>query len=248
MTSRTRLFTAAVSALMGVLVLGACSAESIAELGVEQMIEAQTDGEVDLDFGDGGFSISTEEGDLDIAFDGETGIVFDSHEGGGVIQFDDDGSIRLDSDFGSAQARVDDDGSVVITGDDHDEEFVMSFDAGGGETTMVLDDMVVTTSQRRPDDWPTFLAVPRTLDVASSAFSVAVSEQGFTYSGTFVHDPAENFLAAAEESLEAAGFDRIDTAGLAILGNGSQWEHDALLVVLSSNDGFTIVTAAPQRG
>ena len=113
---------------------------------------------------------------------------------------------------------------------------------------MVVDDMVVRTSQNRPDGWPAFLAVPGTLDATSSAFSIAESEYGLTYSGTFVHDPAENFLAAAEQSLEAAGFDRIDTAGMAVLGNGSQWENDDLFVVLSSNDGFTIVTAAPQAG
>lgn len=95
--------TAVVLAVVGAAVLSSCG--NAAESGVEQLIESQGGGNVDLDLdGDGGFSIQTEEGGMSIDEDGnfivtdESGQVVtgNASEEGGFSAEGEDGSFRVD--------------------------------------------------------------------------------------------------------------------------------------------------------
>lgn len=82
-----------------VLLGGACS--NAAESGLENLIEEQGGGDVDLDLdGDGGFSIETEDGSMSIDEDGNF-VVTD--ENGDTItgQADEDGGVNIESEDGS---------------------------------------------------------------------------------------------------------------------------------------------------
>jgi hypothetical protein len=97
----------------GVVALSACG--DAAETGIEQLIESQGGGNVDLDVdGDGGFSIETEEGGMRI------------DEEGNFVITDADGSIvsgNVDAEDGSFTAESEDGSFSSNTGSDLPDEW-----------------------------------------------------------------------------------------------------------------------------
>jgi hypothetical protein len=97
--------TALVLAVAASVTLSACGNST--ETGVEELIESQGGGEVDLDLDqDGGFSVETEEGGMSIDEDGNF-VITDADgsvvtgnadaEGGGFSAESEDGSFRIDT-------------------------------------------------------------------------------------------------------------------------------------------------------
>jgi len=86
-------------------VLGLTACGNATESGIEQLIESQGGGDVDLDLdGDGGFSVQTEEGGMTIDEDGNF-VITDAD--GSVITGDvdaDGGGINVESEDGSFSA------------------------------------------------------------------------------------------------------------------------------------------------
>lgn len=83
------------------LVFAACSGEDAAETGLEELIESQGGGEVDLDLdSDGGISIETEDGSMTIDEDGNFVVTDDN---GDVVtgNVDEDGGVDVQSEDGS---------------------------------------------------------------------------------------------------------------------------------------------------
>lgn len=212
--SRSRLLSSIVAASFGVLLLGACSAEALGEraanFGLEQAIEGN--GDIDVDFGgdgNGGFDISTEEGDFSLNFDqenggisfsgedgegqisfGENGITFDTDEGSGSIGFDqENGSITFDTDQGDGSLGFNDEGGV-------------SFDSDEGSGSIGI-----FGSSEVPPSWPSGIATPQTPAPGGETFSVLdLGAQGIITTGIFMHAPDEPYGDAVVSSLVAAGW------------------------------------------
>lgn len=251
--SRSRFATIVSSAIVLIALLGACSAESLAEFATERYVESQTDGEVDIDFGNGGFNVSTEEGDFSLNLDGENGaLVFDTDEGGGIVNFDaEDGTITYDTDEGSGVVSFDvdedseqgsitfdtDDGGGVVNFavDENAEQGTITYDGDDGQGSFSFG------STDTPDGWPAAVGAPASATQAP-VFSQFDDRGNVTLTGTFTHDPAEDFATAMIARFEAAGYTKVYTQE----GNGtvvaefSEGSKD--LLVMSFGDGTTNVT------
>lgn len=239
--ARKRLLTTIAATALGVSLLGACSTDSLAEFGLERAFEANGE-DVDFDFNDGGFNLSTEEGEVSFNFDGENGgIFFEGEDGEGSIAFDDQGNIVFDTDDGSGTVSVSEDG-VVVTDENGEEQAVISIDGETGAQTFTNEDGgTVTTSQAVPADWPVYIGVPQTLDAAQSAFTTGDFGDGWSFGGTITYDPAEDFPGAVTQRLEAAGFAPVgvNTPGL------GQWEGQGQYVTITWQPGSVFIFASP---
>ena len=211
------------AAALTITALGACSAESLAEFGIEQAFDGEGEFDLDLDFGDnghGGFNISTDEGDFSFNLDGESGgIMFDTDEGDGVISFDEDG-IVFDTDEGDGVISFDEDGIVFDTdaGDgviSFDEDGIV-FDTDQGDGAISFEENGVNFGTEDgsaffgsgdiPDNWPADIGVPATTDPDQTFFTVFDTPDGSSMTGIFQHDPAEPYGARVQATLEATGW------------------------------------------
>ena len=209
--SRSRIVSSIAAASLGILLLGACSAESLTEraasFGLEQAIEGDQD--INLDFSDdgaGGFSISTDEGDFSLNFDEDNGgIAFNTDEGNGVISFDENG-IVFDTDEGDGVISFDqDNGSINFDTDQGDG--AINFDDEGGFTIQTDDgDLGIYSSEDAPPTWPQTLGVPATLVPGSQSFSVLDLGDTVITTGVFNHDPSEPYAANAIATLLGSGW------------------------------------------
>jgi hypothetical protein len=238
--SRLRLFRSFGIAVFGILLLAACSGESLSEFTIDQALDASGE-DVDFDFEDGGFSISGEDGEVTFNFDSEDGTFsFDSDDGSGTVQFDDEGNVRFDTDESSGTATIDEQGNIVVETDEGDATF--NIDADAGSATFSSDDGTGFTSQAVPENWPEFFGAPATLIADQSVFSVFDDATGTSFTAFLAHDPAEDFAGAVEARLEAAGFERVEFSGVS---GFSQWQGQGLYVTLTGSDGQTSIVAAP---
>lgn len=103
--ARTTIARTVITLAAAGLVVGLTACGNATESGIEQLIESQGGGDVDLDLdGDGGFSVQTEEGGMTIDEDGNF-VITDAD--GSVITGDvdaDGGGINVESDDGSFSA------------------------------------------------------------------------------------------------------------------------------------------------
>ena len=103
--ARTTIARTVITLAAAGLVVGFTACGNATESGIEQLIESQGGGDVDLDLdGDGGFSVQTEEGGMTIDEDGNF-VITDAD--GSVITGDvdaDGGGINVESDDGSFSA------------------------------------------------------------------------------------------------------------------------------------------------
>jgi len=248
--SRFRFPTTFLAAVVVIALLGACSAESLAEFATERYVESQTDGEVDIDFGNGGFSVSTEEGDFALNLDGENGaLVFDSDEGSGVVNFDaEDGTITYDTDEGSGVVTFDvDENSETgsITFDSDQGSGAVNIDADDGTITYDTDEGAGTINfgaSEAPDGWPSFIGAPTTTSDTPAVYTSLNDGSAATMSGTFTHDVNEDFAGAVVARVEQAGFVTDYTQS----GDGSLFAQfsnvTTKVLVMTDGRGATTVT------
>ncbi len=214
--------------LVGVLVLATACGDSGQE-GIEQLIEQQSGGSVDVEFGDdGGISVQSEDGSFSIDEEGNFVVV---DENGEVITGDIDAngdSINIESDQGNVVVDGDG-GNVQISGDEGDVSFQTGSDI--------------------PADWPSAVPVPDGLTVVSSAtFDEGGGRLTFSVQGVPATDAA-GFVADYGAALEAAGFDR-SSFFESPSGVSATWETGSWMVSLiggddgSGSDAMTVVVSA----
>jgi len=244
--SRSRILSSIAAAGLGIALLGACSAESLAEravgFGLEQAIEGDQDIDLNFDDGAGGFSISTDEGDFAINFDEENGgIVFDTDEGSGVISFDEDG-IVYDTDEGEGVISFDqENGSINFDTDQGDG--AINFDEDAGTVTFETEDgeVGIIGSTDMPADWP--FGTPSTLVPGSTSFSTfnMGTDEGTMITGSFAHAENDTYAADTIAALESAGW----TNGIINNDNGSlfaMFTKDSKTVQIVGEAGSTTVS------
>lgn len=187
----------------GALVVAGCSSAS--EEGIEQLIESQSGGDVELDLdGDGGFSFESEDGSFSVDEDGnfviedESGEVVtgQANDEGFVVETEDgetitgdigDDGIVVESDEGSFSAESDGDGDFVVESDEGTFEF-----QEGGDL---------------PDEWPSDIPTPDGLTITESAFLGDGTSGQSTVTGS-VDDSAADFVNSYGAALQDAGLIR----------------------------------------
>ncbi len=101
--TRTKSLLLSVTAVAGLALVATGCGKSPSEFVAEKVIEEQTNGEVDVDFSDGGIAIETPDGDMNVGEDGsftitdqdgET-VVGESDENGGFTVEGEDGSFTM---------------------------------------------------------------------------------------------------------------------------------------------------------
>lgn len=127
-----------------VLLAAACGGDEISERLIEDRIEAETGGDVDIDLdGDSGsFSVRTEDGSIEFDADGDGSFTVDGVDGGG-------GRFSVDSEDGVTVIETEDGDATIVQGggdlpdgfpdavvlpDGLDIELSQSMDAGDGQT------------------------------------------------------------------------------------------------------------------
>lgn len=163
------------------LLLAACGSAS--ESGIEKLIEAQTDGDVDINLDDGQIKIETPEGDIEFNTDGDGGIsievdgeeVFDADindDGAGSINIsDEDGDSTLDIDAGSG-SLPDDWPADVPEPDGLSIESGSAFQSGDQSTFAV-------TGKASGKDW--IDSYSTTLESAGLARTSSLENDGVSY-------------------------------------------------------------------
>ncbi len=219
---RTRIVSSIAAATIGIALLGACSAESLAEravgFGLEQAVEG--DENIDLDFsGDGGFSIETEEGSfsLDLSEEGG-GIVFDTDDGSGVINVSEDG-IVFDTDDGSGAINLSEDGEVVFQSDDGTSAVF-----GGTDV---------------PANWPAVVGVPQSATPENTFFNSFNTDTERSVSGVFQHSADDPFAEEVVNRLLADGWSA-DSSNQTGFANFTKGEMTATM--LWNSEGYTSVS------
>ena len=238
--SRSRILSSIAAASLGIIMLGACSAESLTEraasFGLEQAVEGDQD--IDLDFSDdgGGFSISTDEGDFALSFDEDNGgIVFNTEEGDGVISFDEDG-IVFNTDEGDGVISFDEEnGTITLDSDQGDG--AIKFDDDGFTIETEDGNLGIFGSTDAPPSWPQGLGLPATNVPGSESFSVLDLGETVVTTGVFLHDVAEPYGMSIVNTLLSNGW----TETISSNQNG-------LAFTVLDNDGVTAQIVSEDDG
>ena len=239
-------------ALAGVVLVATACGDS-AENSLENLLEQETGEDIDLDFGDDGFSIDTGEGSLTVDEDGNFVVVDDSGEVITGQVSEEDGGFSIESDEGSF--TVDEEGNFVVEGEDGE---VITGNAGngsetGGEANAELDDdgsftitnedgdVTFSGGTEFPDEWPADVPRPEGIDVTSS--SVLSGQPSLVIVAGTVDGSANDYINGYGAMLESAGFSRL--AFFEDAGNISAiWENDAYQVTVGSFDSEVTVSAS----
>lgn len=238
-----RTLLAFAAGVLAISTAGACSAESLAEFGLEKVVEANADGDVDIDFSDGGLTVTTDEGDIDFSFDegdGTGSIVFESDEGSGSVTFDDEGNIVYDTDEGSGTITVDDNGIQI---NDDEQGHVTIAGNGDGTGTLTSDSTQAAFGlDGPPDGWPTEIGVPDTINADATTYSQFQQGDKTTLIANFTHDPNEDFATSVIDRLISDGWNADlnaseDESVFAQFSNG-----DRIALVVADDVGLTHVT------
>lgn len=124
------------------LVGTACGGSS--EDSIEELIEQNSGEDVDIDFGEDGFSVQTEDGEFSIEVDEDGSFTFDSDDGSGSFDADGEGggdfTFDGDGESGDISVDTDEDGNIVIT-DDSGSSSGDTGDTGGVDLDDLLDDL-----------------------------------------------------------------------------------------------------------
>lgn len=226
--SRSPILSSIAAASLGIVMLDACSAESLTEraasFGLDQAVEGDQD--IGLDFGDdgGGFSISTDEGDFSLNFDEDNGgVVFNTNEGDGVISFDEENvSINFDTNGGDGAISFDDDGGVTIETEDGNLGIFNSVDA--------------------PPTWPQTLGVPATLVPGSQSFSVLDLGEMVVTTGVFNHDNGEPYGENVVATLLSSGWTQNITSNQGGVFFAQLTNGDRIAQIVSDDRGYSTVS------
>lgn len=243
---RSRFLISLAGAALGISLLGACSAESLAEFGLERALESSADGDVDIDFSNGGINLDSEEGSFSINFDEDSGgIFFDSDEGSGSILFDDEGNIVYDTDEGSGTVSITNQG-IVVDGDGDDQDATLNFNADGTGATLTTDGGQAQFGlTEAPPSWPGFIAPPASNVQGQTTYSVFAEGDSLLHTANFYHDASEDYAQATIDRLLGAGFTSQFTTTTPD-GVMAQMVNDTIAVmVIGDASGVTSVTITP---
>ena len=194
-----------------VLLAGGCGNDST-ESVIEEIVEQQGGGDVDLDLdGDGGFSIDTEEGGITIDDDGNFVVTGpDGEVITGEAGTDGDGGFSVDAEGGGVS--IDDDGNFVVTGPDGE---VLTGEAGAdGDFNVEGEDggLSISSGSELPSEWPAEVAKPDGLAIESSTVIGSDGEQAISLYGSAGTDPAA-FLDSYSATLISSGFELTGSLG-----------------------------------
>ncbi len=174
--------TAALGATLAVL-SAACS--SATEEGIEQLIESQGGGDVEIDLDDGGFSIESDDGSMSVDEDGN--FVIEGQDGEVITGQASDDGFTVEGEDGDADFTIDgDDGDVVFESDDGSFEF-----SEGGDI---------------PDEWPSEVPIPDGLSVTASSFIGDGTTGQSSITGDVDGSPVD-YVEAYGAILQGAGFE-----------------------------------------
>ena len=243
---RSRFLMTIAGAALGISLLGACSAESLAEFGLERAIESSGEGDVDIDLSNGGINLNSEEGSFSINFDEDNGgIFFDSEEGSGSILFDDEGNIVYDTDEGSGTVSISDEG-IVVDGDGDGEDASFNFNADGSGGTLTTEDGVAQFGMTEaPATWPGFISPPASNIAGQTTYSVFSEGDSLMHSANFYHDAAEDYAQATIDRLLGAGFTSQFTTTTPDGVMAQLTNDNTAVMVIGDGCGITSVTVTP---
>lgn len=192
-----RLIKGVCGAAVAVLMLGACSPESLVEAG----ISASDGGDVDLDFGSGGISIEGEDGAIEIDFE--------------------DGNFKIEGPDGEViggDFEITDDGVVIEGVDEEGNDFGVVVDGGDetGAITISTEDgeVAIATTDGVPETWPHELLPIYPGATAPSAGTTYVSGEASNWGVLLQSDDAiEDILAFYSDD---AGWDSVQVTATSV--------------------------------
>ncbi|MCB0968873.1 MAG: hypothetical protein KDB37_18735 [Ilumatobacter sp.] len=173
---RTSVSVAAIAAAL--VAVAGCSSDDIAESIAERAIEANGDGDVDIDLDDGEFSVETEDGSFQMTTDEDGNVVIQAQDAEGNDVFSsqtEDGVTQIQTEDGDAtitQSGDGDESEMVIETEDGTATFSQSGDLPEDFPEIPLpDDLTVVMSQQSdtgdgqtnvvvgtaPGDWESYL-------------------------------------------------------------------------------------------
>jgi flagellar basal body rod protein FlgG len=212
------------------IALVAASCGGSTESGIEELIEQQGGGDVDLDLDrDGGFSIQTEEGGMTIDEDGNFVI---TGEDGEVItgNADDEGNFTVESEDGTITGSEDDDGNFTIesedgtiTGSEEDGEFSVEGEDGS---------LTISSGEEMPSEWPSDIPQPDDFLIATSSVIGTGDDILIGLVGETSQDVAD-FVEDYGDALISAGFEQ-----------ASSFESDGSILRLYTNDTWDVSVTA----
>lgn len=170
--------------LAAVVVLAAACGNS-GEDSLEQLIERETGEDVNIDFGEDGINVQTDEGSFTVDDDGNFVI---TGEDGEVIT----GDIDADGDSVNVQS---DDGNISIEGDGETGSVEISGDDG---------DVSFQSSTEIPPEWPADVPQPTGLDIEVGSAFTDENGTAVTVTGTVGGDLV-TYVGEYSAMLEAAG-------------------------------------------
>jgi len=243
---RSRFLMTIAGAALGISLLGACSAESLAEFGLERALESSAEGDVDIDLSNGGFNLNSEEGNFSINFDEDNGgIFFDSDEGSGSILFDDEGNIVYDTDEGSGTVSISDEG-IVVDGDGEGQDASFNFNADGSGGTITTEDGVAQFGlTEAPATWPGFISPPASNIAGQTTYSVFSEGDSLMHTANFYHDAGEDYAQATIDRLLGAGFTSQFTTTTPDGVMAQLTNDNTAVMVIGDGGGITSVTVTP---
>jgi|GEM_PF-1128099 len=212
--------------------------EQAVEEAVERAVEADSGGNVEVEFDDDGIRIETDEGDVTLTADDDgvqidgvdadgNEFSLDADEDGVVAESDGGGSLDIDSD--GTFTATDGEGEVV-TGEFDEEDGSVTVEGADGET-------VFSTAEGIPDEWPS--DIPRPDGLSDVQGSVIGGDDGrqISITGTIESDPTEAFdrysaalvdagfetsSTSSGDTVSSATFERDDrTLSLSVIGDGA---------------------------
>ena len=200
------------------LVATGCSGEDATESIIEQAIENESGEDVDIDFGDGGFSVESEDGSFSL---------------------DEDGNLVIIGEDGEEITGTFDDEGFTIEGEDG-EEITGSFDDGGGDDgsfTLETDEGTITAGSATevPDTWPPVVPVPTEFPIETASSFTSGDQLNVTVGGNSPDGPAA--VEAYSAKLLAAGFENQSTFTSNDSSNSSFVQGDLTVSVSAFNNG-----------
>lgn len=205
-------------ALISGIALLATACGNAAESGLEQLIEQQSGGDVDLDLGgDGGFSIQTEEGGLSVDEDGNFTI---TGEDGEVItgSAGQDGSFTIEGEDGS------------ITGSEDNGDFSIESDEGS---------FTISGGNEMPSEWPGDVPQPDGLEITTSSVIGSDNDLIITLVGTTSQNAAD-YVDSYGAALSTSGFEQTSSfesdGGVVRSFSNGTWEVSASAFEVPGSD------------
>lgn len=237
---------------VGALTVVATACDSGRDAAIEELIERQSGEEVDIDFGEDGFSFQTEDSEFSIDIGEDGSFTFDSDEGSGTFSADGDGSgeFTFDGVDGSGEVQFDtnDDGSFTVTDENGDvvvgdveDDGTFTVTGAEGETTVIDDSGASVTDENGetafesgtaiPDQWPSDVPEPRGLSDVTGSYVAQGDDAIISALGTIPGD-GSGYLEDYSAELQDAGFTETSTYNSAGVGAGFTAER-----------GTTVITA-----